>query len=168
MKFTKQLDPATIQRIVETGCIEIELTPEELRSIYLQERNSYLLEDATCQFDDYMYRNFGSFCDDNAQEKFLRQFGITTEEVEDEQSAHYQLGAFVKAFVDGHDCNNADNDAWQAVIEDVLEEYSKNLRCRCPRCGHVLNESELPDYTYECPRCDEDFYSFEAVNTEEG
>lgn len=33
--------------------------------------------------------------------------------------------------------------------------------CRC--CGGILKPSAVEDYKYFCPECDEDFYSFEAV-----
>jgi len=40
---------------------------------------------------------------------------------------------------------------------------SKHISYRCPKCGKVLEKSELPDYVYQCMDCDEDFYSIEAV-----
>lgn len=39
----------------------------------------------------------------------------------------------------------------------------KMTSMRCRFCGRVLEPSELPDYTYQCRDCDEDFYSFEAI-----
>ena len=39
----------------------------------------------------------------------------------------------------------------------------KMTSTRCRRCGRVLEPSELPDYTWQCRDCDEDFYSFEAI-----
>ena len=35
---------------------------------------------------------------------------------------------------------------------------------RCPRCGKVLDASNLAEYVYQCKDCDEDFYAFEAAN----
>lgn len=32
----------------------------------------------------------------------------------------------------------------------------------CPRCNGVLYKSELPDYSYQCFVCDEDFYGIEV------
>lgn len=168
MKIKRQINAATIQHILQTGEIEIELTAEEQRGIYLEEKRSYHLADAEAQFYDYFYRNFGSSCDDIAQERFLRNYGFTADEVEDAGSPHYLLEKFVDFFEHGHDCNNADNDAWQATIEEVLEEHSKTLKHRCRRCGHALIDSDLPDYTYLCTHCDENFYSFESVEVEQG
>lgn len=37
----------------------------------------------------------------------------------------------------------------------------KIVNKKCFRCGSQLYKSELPDYTYQCFKCDEDFYSFE-------
>lgn len=36
----------------------------------------------------------------------------------------------------------------------------------CPKCGKALNFSDNPEYTFQCFDCDEDFYSFEAVEKE--
>ena len=33
---------------------------------------------------------------------------------------------------------------------------------KCPRCNRVLTKSQVPDYTYSCDYCDEDFYKFEV------
>lgn len=37
----------------------------------------------------------------------------------------------------------------------------------CVRCGAPLFKSDLPDYTYQCFRCDEDFYAFEQEKAPE-
>ena len=167
MKIKRQLDPATIQRIQQTGEVEMELTAEELREAYLEEQHSYRLQDAEAQFYDYFYRTFGANCDNAAQERFTRRYGFTASEVEDVTSQHYLLEKFLATFEHGPDCNNADNDAWQAAVEDVLEEYSASLKIRCPHCRHALIDSDLPEYTYLCPLCDENFYEFEAVVLEQ-
>lgn len=33
---------------------------------------------------------------------------------------------------------------------------------KCPRCRGPLYNSYLPEYSYQCFKCDEDFYGFEA------
>ena len=33
---------------------------------------------------------------------------------------------------------------------------------KCPRCGGPVYPSDIPEYTYQCFDCDEDFYSFEV------
>ena len=38
----------------------------------------------------------------------------------------------------------------------------------CPKCGKALNFSDNPEYTFQCFDCDEDFYSFEAKEVEQG
>lgn len=37
----------------------------------------------------------------------------------------------------------------------------------CPKCERALNFSPLPEYTFYCVDCDEDFYEFEAVVKEQ-
>lgn len=44
-------------------------------------------------------------------------------------------------------------------INDI---YQNKKICYCPRCGNVLDKSDLPDYEYVCYNCDENFYSFEV------
>lgn len=163
MKIKRLLTPATIKKILQTGEIEIELTAEELREAYLEEQHDNHLGDAEGQFDDFFRFSYGSFLDDTAQNLFVKKYGFTASEVKDVQSSHYLLEKFVTAYEKRHDCNDADNDIWQAVIEDLLDEYANGLTHRCPHCGHALVESDLPEYTYLCPLCDENFYKFEAV-----
>ena len=33
----------------------------------------------------------------------------------------------------------------------------------CRRCGHPVYRSDLAEYAYQCFHCDEDLYSFEAM-----
>lgn len=40
----------------------------------------------------------------------------------------------------------------------IMESYGT-----CCRCGSPLFKSLLPDYTYQCFTCDEDFYEFEQL-----
>ena len=37
----------------------------------------------------------------------------------------------------------------------------------CPKCGRALEFSPIPEYTFYCVDCDEDFYEFEAVVKEQ-
>lgn len=36
----------------------------------------------------------------------------------------------------------------------------------CRRCRHPVYRSDLAEYTYQCFHCDEDLYSFEAVEAD--
>ena len=163
MKIKRLLDPATIQQIQQTGEVEFELTAEEMRKAYQEEQHNYRLCDAEAQFKDYYYRNFGPSDDFAAETRFIREYGVCGDDVVNINSSHYLLERFLDTFERCHDCNNADNDAWEAAIIDTLEEYAKAHKTRCPRCGGILLDSDLPDYTYLCPLCDENFFTFEAV-----
>lgn len=37
----------------------------------------------------------------------------------------------------------------------------------CPKCGRAMGFSPIPEYTFYCNDCDEDFYSFEAKEMEQ-
>lgn len=37
-------------------------------------------------------------------------------------------------------------------------------RNRCPKCGRKLEPSDVDGYRFACFECDENFYSFEAVD----
>lgn len=164
MKIKRELDPATIQQIQQAGKVEFELTAEELREAYLEEQHANHLGDAEAQFEDFFRCSFGSFLDDKAKDRFVKRYGFTADVVEDVHSPHYMLEKFVTAYEKRHDCNDADNDIWHTVIEDLLEEYSKGYRYRCPHCGHALIDSDLSEYDYLCPHCDENFFAVEAVD----
>ena len=56
-------------------------------------------------------------------------------------------------------------------VLDCLEEIQAPLievikKCKtdkvCPHCGNSLYLSDLPQYSYVCPECDENFYNIEA------
>ena len=34
---------------------------------------------------------------------------------------------------------------------------------RCPKCGGMLRTSDLPEYSFVCPECDENFYGVEVT-----
>ena len=81
------------------------------------------------------------------------------------------VNRLISELMDG--CGNLEDiliDAgWNYIISAIENlnrdgEFVEELEPRCPRCGHPLDRSELTDrgYTYYCPQCDEDFYSFEA------
>lgn len=41
--------------------------------------------------------------------------------------------------------------------------WYENTDMVCRRCGHPVYESDNPEYSYQCFHCDEDLYSFEAM-----
>lgn len=41
--------------------------------------------------------------------------------------------------------------------------WYENTDMICRRCGHPVYESDNPEYSYQCFHCDEDLYSFEAM-----
>lgn len=153
MKIKRLLTPQTIRKIVESGEIEIELGVEELEAAYREQKHDYLLSDAECQFHDFFLCRFGLMCDLANHDRFVRCYGISADEVEDSGSLHYMLERFVSAFERNHDCNNADNDAWFAAIEYVLDEYRKTFERSCSRCGHGLRSDEKSEYC--CAYCKE-------------
>lgn len=71
----------------------------------------------------------------------------------------------------GDGCNLEDvmiEAAWNYILDTVRtmnrrgKFYEDDIEPRCPRCGCPLIDSEVEGYTYTCPNCDEDLYSFEA------
>jgi len=40
--------------------------------------------------------------------------------------------------------------------------WHENTDMKCRRCGGPVFESDLPEYSYQCLKCDEDLYDFEA------
>lgn len=162
MKITRPLDLATIQNIQQTGEVEIELTAEECREAYLEEQRTYHLSKAADQFKDYFHCEYGAFDNPEAEARFLQQFGITGIDVIDENSGHYLVEEFANTFERCHDCNNADNDTWRAVIIEVLQDYSSDIKHRCPHCGCQLPDSDV----LTCPLCDENFFKVEAIEVD--
>ena len=37
---------------------------------------------------------------------------------------------------------------------------------RCPHCETPLKRSRFPQYAFECPECDKDFYEWEEIPDE--
>ena len=50
----------------------------------------------------------------------------------------------------------------------LIDELITNATDRfCPRCGKRVKDSDVGDYRWQCPECDEDFYDFECAPSEE-
>ena len=74
----------------------------------------------------------------------LLPLGASIEEIEEWQEALFEKGEIpFRYFFDEE----------QLIVGGAL--------CRC--CGGSLKPSAAEEYKYFCPECDEDFYSFEAV-----
>lgn len=46
-------------------------------------------------------------------------------------------------------------------IDDIIENL--NIKQKCPRCAGKLYKSSSEDFTFYCPACQENFYSFECM-----
>ena len=53
---------------------------------------------------------------------------------------------------------------WE-IVADKRESLETNSIC--PRCGASLYKSDIPEYKFVCCRCDENFYGFEALDSDE-
>ncbi len=50
----------------------------------------------------------------------------------------------------------------------LIDELITNANDRfCPHCGKPVQDSDVGDYRWQCPECDEDFYDFECARSEE-
>jgi NADH pyrophosphatase NudC (nudix superfamily) len=50
----------------------------------------------------------------------------------------------------------------------LIDELITNATDRfCPHCGKRVQDSDVGDYRWLCPECDEDFYDFECARSEE-
>lgn len=44
------------------------------------------------------------------------------------------------------------------LVQELLDSGDRV----CPHCGGPVTDSEIGDYRWQCPECDEDFYDFEC------
>ena len=60
--------------------------------------------------------------------------------------------------------NNEVLDYLEDIQKPLLEVIRKlQTKKECPRCGCTLYLSDLPQYDYVCPECDENFDEFEVI-----
>ena len=92
--------------------------------IYRHQEKMYRLEDADRQLREY----FG-ITDDAEEEdlpacyaKLEENIGATYEEATDPNSGSYILDYLVERFADEFDCNVAENDIWQSVIQSFIND----------------------------------------------
>lgn len=87
--------------------------PEEINreQIFREVEHQYLLEDARCQYLEYVFGNEDVFEEDEkkALSELENKFGTNVFE------------RLVSEFEDLQDCNIADNDTWRNVIERFLK-----------------------------------------------
>lgn len=50
------------------------------------------------------------------------------------------------------------------LIDELITNASER---HCPHCGGPVTDSEIGDYRWQCPECEEDFYDFECAPSEE-
>lgn len=63
------------------------------------------------------------------------------------------------------DLDSMDIQGAAACVTDVNDDIHGGPRVDCPSCPHCgtrLVASDLSDYDYYCPQCDEDFYGCEV------
>lgn len=110
--------------------MDIQLNQLQIESIYRYQDNKYLLEDARTHLLDHLSfkLNLNNIFDsiDSYNEKLTKEcrekFGASFEEMCDPNSDKYLLDVMVDKFNHDKDCNIADNDIWENVIEQIFNE----------------------------------------------
>lgn len=101
------------------------LTPEEIETVYRFRLNQYRLMDAEAHLYGVVgYNPYDEDEEENdkAKELFHINYGFQLSEAVEEDSPHYLLDMLVQRYEHDADCNNAENDVWDSVIEQVLDE----------------------------------------------
>lgn len=139
MMIRRKATPEMIDEITRTGEVNIELTVEEKRTAYLEETRQDRMEDAEGQFNRFVHSRFDGLMDepDNKECRFCREYGFMPGDVTNPKSKHYLLEKFVAQYERDQNCYGSENDAWQTVIETVLDrnvavyKYSSDYAERC-------------------------------------
>lgn len=102
------------------GETEIELTKWELEEAYREQEHFYRLQDACEHLENYIGTNkIGNL---NKSGFYLR-YGFRFDETIDPESEHYLLEEIVGWYEKWSDCNIAENDMFEEIIRQVLEEH---------------------------------------------
>lgn len=113
----------TIKRVIEGKGYVIELTDEELEKAFRFRDKQYMKDDAKRQLLDYFGLDIDDYDEDELGDvqKVIDEKGGTfnLEELADNDSV---LEYLVEMFSEDQDCNAAENDTWQNIIEDYLRE----------------------------------------------
>lgn len=115
-------------KIKRAGNQVIELTPEELEMAYREQLHNYRREDAQRQLLD-------NFDDEEDPTAFSAQYGRSIEELAENNEF---LDQCVEEYEHDFDCNNAENDMWEAAIRETLKTWE-------PRCEAILIQMDVDD-----------------------
>ena len=55
----------------------------------------------------------------------------------------------------------------QEDLDGIIISFEREVVLDGPRCGKRVKDSDVGDYRWQCPECDEDFYDFECAPSEE-
>lgn len=110
--------------------VEIELTSDEVRSIYEYYKHQCSLEDARRHFVEWVENAFAEgkyFYEyprdfEECDELFQERYGFSCLEVLDEEHDHYLLEKFVQLFEKSYSCNEEENAVWEYAISRVMSE----------------------------------------------
>lgn len=111
-----------IKRVIDGKEHNIELTSEEVRSVYSSQSDDYLCEDASNQLKDYVEERYGT--GEAALETFKEVHGYSLIELLENEEFMKKLAS---DFGDVQDCNIPENDTWESVIEDALDVFKENM-----------------------------------------
>lgn len=132
MKITRYLmDGLTMSKDGETDktAIVITLTEEEVYAAYREQQRMFRLGDAECQLIDYLKYDPNDAdphsMSPTAVEDFVLENGYHPSELFDKSALHYALDKIVDRFFKYHDCNIAENDLFQSICEEVVEELKE-------------------------------------------
>lgn len=122
MMIRRNMTPAMLDEIAQTGALCIELTEEEKHAVYLETTRLSRLEDAAGQFNEFVHCHFDGLMDepDTKEGRFFKAYGFAPGDIADPASKHYLLEKFVAQFEHDQSCYGAENDMWQTAIESVL------------------------------------------------
>lgn len=101
--------------------LEFPLAEETLRTLYLQTKEHYDIEDATAAFKEYIEYDANRE-NEEWRKAFTNKHGFTPEEAMDEDSAHFLLEDIAECVADRISSFTFDNGIWAEKVGDVLAE----------------------------------------------
>lgn len=113
-------------KITRNG-MEIELTSGELREAFLEQQRVYQLEDARGHLNYFL---FGiPYAEECTATKILmcrEKYGVEYPDLFDETSSQYILDQIVEDYNASCDCNVAENDSYEGVIDRLMRQLEKD------------------------------------------